>query len=118
MFRLKKTGRFIGSTVSVILAVLLFSINIAGAGLSHAKVAQEKGIQQGCSNVCVSHAQAAVVGDSTNKKEKEDKEPTPPSFTWVDSPYSLLALYVVPFVFLIVFIDRHRQSLLTTHLRF
>lgn len=115
---MRVTGRFIGAFVSVILAVLLFSINIAGVGLSHAKVAQEKGIQQGCSNVCTSHSPAAVIGDSTNKKDKEDKEPTPPSFTWIESPYSLLALYLAPFVLLLVFIDRHRQSLLTTHLRF
>lgn len=115
---INKVGRYFRYCVTLFIAVLVFSTNISASSLSHIKPVQEKGVQQGCSSICISHTPAAVVGDSTNKKDKEEKEPAPPAFTWIDSPYSLLALYLAPFVFFLIFIDRHRQLLLTTRLRF
>lgn len=113
--RIKKYARF---SLSLLATVLVLSTSVSAASLSHTKPTQDRGIQQGCSSVCISHVQPAVVSDTNNKKEKEDKEPTPPLFTWIDSRYSILALYLISFVLFLVFIDRHRQFILTTNLRF
>lgn len=114
---MSKLKMHIAYTLSIIATVMVFVTNISPANL-HTRALQDRGAQPGCSSTCISHVQPAITSEATNKKDKDEKEPSPPVFTWVESPASLLALYVVAFVFFLVSIDRHRGQVLTTRLRF
>lgn len=71
-----------------------------------------------CSFACHGHAQNAAQLINSQKEDDDDKKPAPLITSWLISSVNLLLLYTVPFVILFVFIDRHREQLLTTRLRF
>lgn len=104
---------------------LLLVIAIAGsllacdlAATSHSLSAMSVKDSQPCASACHGHAQIAAQLMNDQKEEDDDKKPVPLVANWVLSPASLLLLYTIPFVVLFVFIDRHRERLLTTQLRF
>ncbi len=104
---------------------LLLVIAIAGslfacdlAATSHSLSAMSVKDSQSCASACHGHAQIAAQLMNGQKEEDDDKKPAPLVATWVTSSASLLLLYTAPFVILFVFIDRHRERLLTTQLRF
>jgi len=104
---------------------LLLVIAIAGsllacdlAATSHSLSAASLKESQSCASACHGHAQITAQLMNNQKEEDDDKKPAPLIATWISSPASLLLLYTVPFVVLFVFIDRHRERLLTTQLRF
>lgn len=104
---------------------LLLVIAIAGsllacdlAATSHSLSATSLKDSQSCASACHGHAQIAAQLMNSQKEEDDDKKPTPLVASWVHSPASLLLLYTIPFIVLFVFIDRHRERLLTTQLRF
>lgn len=108
-----------------ILKRLLLVVAIAGsllacdlAATSHSLSAMSLKESQSCASTCHGHAQIAAQLVNSQKEEDDDKKPAPLIASWLHSPASLLLLYIIPFVVLFVFIDRHRQQLLTTQLRF
>lgn len=104
---------------------LLLVVAIAGSLLtcdlattSHSLSAASLKESQSCASACFGHTQVATQLVNNQKEEDDGEKPTPVIAPWLNSPASLLLLYTVPFVVLFVFIDRHRQRLLTAQLRF
>ena len=88
------------------------------AATSHSLNASSFKDSQTCASACHGHTQVTAQLANSQKEDDDDKKPTPIISSWLLSPVSLILLYTAPFVILLVFIDRHRQQLLTSRLRF
>lgn len=100
----------------VAIASSLFVCDLAAATSHSASTSTSTGAS--CMSACHGHAQGTAQLADRQTEDDDDKKPSPLVATWITSPISLLLLYMVPFVVFFVFIDRHRESLLTTQLRF
>ncbi|MGY4893332.1 MAG: hypothetical protein ACO1N2_01395 [Candidatus Saccharimonadota bacterium] len=96
----------------IILSVLFTSM------YAHNGAVFSKSSVQGCQTSCTSHAQLLAVNSQTKNDEDDEKEPTPPLFSWAKQAIDLLLLYGA-FVFTAYWIFTKLQKIhLTTQLRF
>jgi hypothetical protein len=96
----------------IILSVLFASI------YAHNGTVFSKSSVQGCQTSCTSHAQLLAVNSQTKNDEDDEKEPSPPLFSWVEQAVDLSLLYSV-FIFTAYWIFIKLQKIhLTTQLRF
>jgi hypothetical protein len=80
--------------------------------------ADTKSQVQSCSTACSSHGQPAVASSQKENKDEDDKEPSPPTIAWQQSPTDLRVLYITPIFVVLWFVSSKQKILLTTQLRF
>lgn len=112
MRRLSKIALKTFATLFV--GVLLITCSL-GVLSSHTSEASQQKVS--CSSSCHSHGQATAINSQANKDE-DDKEPTPPPFSWFQVPVNLALLYVMPVFGVLWFVSNKQKILLTTQLRF
>ncbi len=101
----------------LIRSLIILSVLFAGV-YAHNGTVLSKGSTQGCQTSCTSHAQLLAVNSQTKNDEDDEKEPTPPLFSWVKQALDLSLLYGT-FIFTAYWVFRKLQKIhLTTQLRF
>lgn len=101
----------------LIRSLIILSILFAGV-YAHNGTVFSKSSVQGCQISCTSHAQLLAVNGQTKNDEDDEKEPTPPSFSWVKQALDLSLLYGA-FIFTAYWVFIKLQKIhLTTQLRF
>ncbi len=98
-------------------SLIILSVLFAGV-YAHNGTVFSKSSTQGCQTSCTSHAQLLAVNSQTKNDEDDEKEPTPPLFSWVKQAVDLSLVYGA-FVFTAYWIFTKLQKIhLTTQLRF
>ena len=101
----------------LIRSLIILSVLFAGV-YAHNGTVLSKSSTQGCQTSCTSHAQLLTVNSQTKNDEDDEKEPTPPLFSWVKQALDLSLLYGA-FIFTAYWVFRKLQKIhLTTQLRF
>ena len=83
-------------------AVILALGGVAAYFAEH--TADAKSQVQSCSTACISHGQPAVASSQKENKDEDDKEPSPPTISWQQSPTDLRLLYITP-IFVVLWFD-------------
>lgn len=71
-----------------------------------------------CSAMCSSHGSQLPGSINVKNSEDNEKEPTPPSYSFNLEQFSLLSLYLAPITALVSIFYHQRKRLLSTQLRF
>lgn len=98
---------------------LLMIVSVLFAGFyTHSAMGSGNDFVQNCQSSCTSHAQLLAVNSQTKHDEDDEKEPSPPLFSWIKQAVDLSLLYGA-FIFTAYWIfTKLRKVHLTTQLRF
>lgn len=103
---------------SILIRSLIILLVLFTSMYAHNGAVFSKSSVQGCQTSCTSHAQLLAVNSQTKNDEDDEKEPTPPLFSWVKQALDLSLLYGA-FIFTAYWIFIKLQKIhLTTQLRF
>ena len=105
MWRLKINHRSRLWALALFVGAILTACSLLS--LAHISESTSNSAQSACSSACTSHNQSISSINLDNKLEKNDKEPTPPSFYWQQVEISLIALYVAPVIVPIILYKRN-----------
>jgi hypothetical protein len=100
------------------LGLLMISSIVFTGAYAHANMTQTNSAMANCQSSCTSHAQLLATNSQTKHDENDEKEPSPPLFSWIKQATDLSLLYGT-FVFTAYWIfSKSRKVHLTTQLRF
>ena len=107
--------KWLKDSLLVISAIIIASCALLGVASHNSSRVIEK---TDCSAMCSSHG--SQLPGSTNVKNDEDdeKEPTPPSYSFDSERLNISVLYLVPITVLLSIFYHQRKRLLSTQLRF
>lgn len=102
----------------VLLAVTTVIFGIVGMFPRHEPTNASSLVGQfSCASHCLSHAQPVTNTGPVDDLKKDDHEPSPPDYSWLQTPESILLLYVVTAILAFWLLEERKRILLTIQLR-
>lgn len=102
----------------VLLAVITLIFGIAGMFSRHEPTDTSSLTSQfSCASHCLSHTQPVANAGPVDDLKKDDHEPSPPDYSWLQTPASILLLYVVTAILAFWLLEERKRILLTIQLR-
>lgn len=101
--------------VLFISAIIIASCALLGVSAHSSSQVIEK---TDCAAMCSSHGSQLPGGTNTKDYDDDEKEPTPPSYSYDLERLNLVVLYLSPITVLLSIFYHQRKRLLSTQLRF
>lgn len=112
MRRLIRSAKAVGAALLVGAVLTVCSIAVVAAHSNDGKA-----VSASCSLSCHPHGQHIAINGLASEQDEDNKEPAPPSATWLKTPLNLALLYIAPLAASLRLVHKQHKLLLTTQLR-